>query len=43
MFLSKVIVVVNLDLEGDVRACHTGIINHAEESGFYGGNKWEME
>jgi ATP-binding cassette subfamily D (ALD) protein 3 len=32
-----------LDLEGEFRACHTGILSHAEEIAFYRGNKWEKE
>lgn len=30
-------------MEGEFRACHTGIITHAEEIAFYRGNKWEKE
>jgi len=33
----------NLDLEGEFRACHTGIITHSEEIAFYRGNKWEKQ
>ena len=28
-------------MEGEFRACHTGIISHAEEIAFYRGNNWE--
>jgi ATP-binding cassette subfamily D (ALD) protein 3 len=30
-------------LEGEFRACHTGIIRHSEEIAFYRGNNWEKE
>jgi len=33
----------NVDLEGEFRACHTGIITHSEEIAFYRGNKWEKQ
>ena len=30
-------------MEGEFRACHTGIILHSEEIAFYRGNNWEKE
>lgn len=30
-------------LEGDYRACHTDLVNHAEEVAFFRGNKWEKK
>ena len=32
---------VEQKLEGDYRACHTDLVNHAEEVAFFRGNQWE--
>ena len=32
---------VEQKLEGDYRACHTDLVNHAEEIAFFRGNDWE--
>lgn len=30
-------------LEGDYRACHSGLVKHSEEIAFYKGNSWEKQ
>ena len=30
-------------MEGEFRACHSGLISHSEEIAFYRGNEWEKE
>lgn len=30
-------------LEGDYRACHSGLVKHSEEIAFYKGNNWEKQ
>ena len=30
-------------MEGEFRACHSGILSHSEEIAFFRGNKWEKD